>query len=295
RQQVMEWRTMQRVGSVLTNIGTTFFVPAAAVLAAANKAASDWVDNLGKGTELANEWNQATASLSNSEQKVGETVAQIELPALQEAAKLADDISSFAQAHPEVISDILGFAAGLAGVSALVMVAGKILTVYAELNYIGSAFQLMAAETALAEATSAQTVATIANTAALGGETITGIGAGAAGAATGEGITGIGAGAAGAATVGVSGLIDTIAPIVIPLAAAWLGGQGYNALKPANAPSALQVGPELGADIYAAEKPFLDKLGPFGQSIEKFDQSILGFELKMTGVNSPFGGTETSE
>ena len=275
RTQVMEYRTLQRAGSMLTQIGSTFFVPAAAVLAGASALAENYVKNVAEANDLTTAWKASTDSLSYSESRVGQTIAEIELPALQEASKLMDQIASFVQENPGAVSAGLDIVTAVAGIAGLAMLIGRGITLYADVKYISATFALLGAENALTAATVAQTLATEMNTLAHTGP-------------TGALAAGLGGGgfSSGASTIAGGGLVSTLAALVLPIIAVVGGAALYDALKPKNAPTALQTIPEANADIYALfNKPLLDKLGAFGQSIEKFDQSLLKLQLGVTGVS----------
>ena len=167
RSQIMEYRFLQRAGGMLTQIGTTFFVPSVAVLTAASLMANNYVKGVTTATAITTSWRAATESVALSQSKIGETLAVVELPALQEAAKVMNVISAFVAANPDAVRIGLETVAVVAGISGLLMLIGKGITLYADVKYIGAVFALFDAEKALTLAEAENTAAVMANTDAM--------------------------------------------------------------------------------------------------------------------------------
>ena len=212
--QQWEYRRLQYAGRAMTEVAQTFFVPSVAILTAAVAWAQNYVKNATTATEVTTQWKNATESLKYSQSRVGETLAAVELPALQMAARLASEAAAFVEAHPELVKDVLNIAGIVATLSGIGLLFAKGIRLYADINFMGATFRLTAAENELSIATAAQTAATEANTIAQGG------------AAAGEVVGGaeIGGGAAVAAGgAGLAALVGSLYALVPPLIV--LGGE----------------------------------------------------------------------
>ena len=234
RTQVMEYRTLQRAGSMLTQIGTTFFVPAAAVLTGASALAANYVKNVKVATDLTDAWKTSTDSIAYSESRMGEVLTQVELPALQQADRLLSSIATFMQENPGAVSGALNAVATVAGIAGLTMLLGKGITLYADVQYIGATFALIGSENALTAATIAQTAATEMLTLAQSGPT------GALAATMGGG--GFAGGATAASGGFLAGLGTVVGAVLAVVGGILAGNAGYSWLQSkgvnSNAPDA---------------------------------------------------------
>jgi hypothetical protein len=250
RSSRMELREMSQVFTAIGLAGAAIYVPAIA-------ASQAYLKSAGQNEALSRAWLADTDKIKQSTIDVGRVVTEGLLPGYTQVANIVAQFSAFADKNPQLIQAAVGLAGGLVAIAA----AGKVFT---EVDRAVVDIQLIAAGI-MKKAADEQV-------AAAGGM-----------AASKYGVPGGLIGPAGAPAA--SGLIATIAPFVIPIIAAVGGAAIYDAIKPKGAPSAVQSFSEANADIYSLfNKPILDKLGPFGKSVEKFDESVLKFQLGATGV-----------
>lgn len=210
-----EYRRLQYAGRALTDVSQTFFVPSVAILTGAALWASNYVKNAKTANEITIQWKAETDRLSDAQNRIGGTLAKVELPVLQQLARLAENAANFVESHPDIVKAGLNIAGAVALVSGIGLLVAKGIRLYADVGYMTATNALMAAETRLTAADIALTAAVEANTVAQGGSTAGRIAGGTVSAAgtAGAGITsnliGI-AGAASGVAVGVS-IYDAIA------------------------------------------------------------------------------------
>ena len=247
RRNRMELREMSQVFSAIGLAGAAIYVPAVA-------ASQLYLKSAGQNEALSRAWLADTDKIKQSTVDLGRVVTEGLLPGYDKLANLVAQFSVFADKNPQLVQAAVGLAGGLVAIGA----AGKI---FVEADRAVVDIQLIAA-TLMKKAADEQLAA-----------------------GTAYGTTGGLIGPATAPASAGSMLVSAIAPLIIPIIAAVGGAAIYDAIKPKNAPTAAQIIPEANADIYASfVKPILDKLGPFGQSVEKFDESVLKFQLGVTGA-----------
>jgi hypothetical protein len=211
------FRKLQAAGRALGEVSTTFFVPSAAVLAGSLAWAQNYVKNAQEATATTIQWKAATTSLQYSQQKVGETLATIELPVLQTLARFATVAADFAQQNPELVQAGIGITGVVALTAGIGLLASKGIKMVADIQYLTAAAGQITS-------TNANTAALNANTLAQGGKTagtVAGLGGGGilsslSLTAAGGGVLGTGLGLGGVAAVGL--------PILAGLVLTALGG-----------------------------------------------------------------------
>ena len=250
----MELRELGQAFTAIGLAGAAIYVPAIAASQAYLKAA-------GNNEALSRAWLADTDKIKQSTIDIGRVVTEGLLPGYTQLANIMSSFAAFAQQNPQLVQAAVGLAGGLVAIGAM----GKI---FVEADRAVVDIQLIAA-TLMKKAADEQLAA-----------------------GTAYGVTGGNIGPAAASTTAGGMFVSMLAPLVIPIIAAVGAGAIYNMFKNANAPGALQLIPEANADIYALfNKPILDKMGAFGQAIEKFDQSVLHLQLGATGATA--GGTGT--
>jgi hypothetical protein len=113
-------------GKDITKFGTMLISPLQKLIAAAS----------GSGVGAA--WANNTKRIEDSYVRIGAVMARTLLPMLEQAAKLAESVAKFAEAHPGLVNAVVG----LGGLSLAV---GKLLSLAASAGMIGSALVTMGA------------------------------------------------------------------------------------------------------------------------------------------------------
>jgi hypothetical protein len=188
---------LNEVSSFIGGISRTSLVAGTAIAGGIFAAASNYVKNAKVATEVTDKWNAATASLSRSQDKVGATLAEVSLPLLQKAARLADQASDFVERNPEIVRAALNTGLVLASIGVVGTLVSKGIKLVADVRYLASIpAQITAAR--LQDAAANKQLAAAQLRAKDLGVKIPGAGGAAAGGAAGLGAAGLIAGGAAA-------------------------------------------------------------------------------------------------
>jgi hypothetical protein len=266
RRNRMELRELSQVFTAIGLAGAAVYVPAIA-------ASQEYIKAAGQNEALSKQWLADTTEIKQATIDVGRVVTEGLLPGYTQVANIVSQFSKFSQENPKLIQAAVGLAGGLVTIAA----AGKVFTevdrAVVDIQLIASGGMNSAAKIQAGAAATMLTAAKIQAGGAIegaGGSTITG-------------------------AIGGASLMTTLAPIVAAVGGILLGTAGYNALKPANAPSALQIFPELAAiETNWMSQNWWPHMGSLGQGIEKFAKSIDSWALTLTGAPNPWKFTGTT-
>jgi hypothetical protein len=121
-----QFQGMREQAEKLQNIGTTIGGVGLAVGASLMVFANKYITATGQTEQASHDWSVAMKSLETSEIKVGRVVTQELLPALKEAAKLAETLASLVEKHPDAVGALGKFAIAAVGGDALISSASTI-------------------------------------------------------------------------------------------------------------------------------------------------------------------------
>lgn len=94
---------LQNTSAVLNRIGNTLVIGGTAITGGIFKAAKDFIDKSGEQSALTRDWKNATDEIARSYERIGRVAASELLPFMQSAAKIASDIASMIERHPDLI------------------------------------------------------------------------------------------------------------------------------------------------------------------------------------------------
>jgi hypothetical protein len=117
--------TRESMGKI-SSVGVGFMAGGMAILAPALLAAQKYVNYMGQADDTSRRWIAATKEIDGSTMKIGETVATIVLPYLEQAADVAERFAGFVSQNPEVMRVILSVAGVLAGGGAILATAANV-------------------------------------------------------------------------------------------------------------------------------------------------------------------------
>jgi hypothetical protein len=131
---------------------------------------TDYVKYAGAASEASAKWGDATSDITKSISRIGKTMIEEALPALEAAAKAASQIASVFEKNPLLAKALVGLAGGSMAIGAILSLAGTLLTGVAALKYIVPALFSTGSASAAAAAGGAASSA-----AATGGSILSGI------------------------------------------------------------------------------------------------------------------------
>jgi hypothetical protein len=162
-----------------------------------------YVQNANKADSVSRRWLASTASIAESNQRIGRVAAQTVLPVLEKAADVAEKAARFAERNPQVISAALKIGTAITVLGAVGMAVSRGIRIYTDVAELAS--HLVAAKLqkeAAAQQLAAAGIQAKATGARVGGMALTGAG-GVTAASLGAAVTpltvlgGLGAGIAG--------------------------------------------------------------------------------------------------
>lgn len=95
-------------------------------------AASKYVKDAKEATDVTRQWEAAQRSLESSGQRIGAVFAEQALPALQQAARLAESTSKFVQSHPDLVQAALKTGEVVAAISAVGLLVNRGVKLYTD-------------------------------------------------------------------------------------------------------------------------------------------------------------------
>lgn len=156
---VRDFRGFARVGSSLTQIGTTLSIMGAALTGGIWKSAADYIKAVEDGTVAASDtsrsWNKEMQAIQKSSQRIGAVMAAQTIPLLEEGAKLLGKLADYFEKHPEMAALALKTGIVLTGIGAITAAVGKGITLATDIAFLTAAQEVAAggAEVAAGAAT----------------------------------------------------------------------------------------------------------------------------------------------
>lgn len=212
---VRQFRGFARVGSAMTQLGTTFGILGAAITGGGFKLASDYIKSVEEGvtgaSETSREWNKQMEAIKKSSLQIGAVVAKQTVPLLERGAQILAKVAAFIEKNPEMVGTAMKAGLVITGLSAIVGFIGKGITLTTDVAFLLAAKEVAFAGEEMAGAATGMNVAAdkfVGATAAMNG----GAGGKAAAGAAGIGLGGaaIVAAVVAAAAIGTDKIFDTI-------------------------------------------------------------------------------------
>lgn len=190
-------------------VGDGFTLFGAAIQGGAVVAVNDFVKANGRFNETSQQFLSLNRQMSDSSSKVGETIANIELPAYKQLVALANQAADFASSHPDLVGAALDIGAGALIVGVMSKAISSGIRLFADVSYLA----LLSANTAAIERnTGAQVAKTGADV--FGGGALTALGTMGGTATLGSSIAGgLGLTGGAAAIVGLATGLAELAAI----------------------------------------------------------------------------------
>ncbi len=140
-----EAQALRREGRELGQVGSILTLAGGALTAGISAAAALYIKNTKESTATTVAWKDATDSVAASTQRIGAVAAQVVLPFLQDAAKLAAQVADFAEKNPQVIQTIFDIGKIVLGIGAFVKVASEGIKFVADIKLLALGSQQQAA------------------------------------------------------------------------------------------------------------------------------------------------------
>lgn len=129
---------LRSVANQIQGISNIALVGGAGILGGIFGLAGKYVKDAKEATTLTRQWQAATASLEQSQSRVGETLAEVALPLLEKAAGLADRASRFVASHPGIVNAALNTGVVLASLGVVGTLVSKGIKLVADVRYLAS-------------------------------------------------------------------------------------------------------------------------------------------------------------